>query len=86
MNRTSNGGQSTTAHPRNDGWRSYLPFPIPLVQHCCAHQKKRRFTTVLYRLPQVERMYKEGYLSPSSHARTDGIAGGSLAFFLHLAG
>ena len=84
MNGTSNGGRSMTAHPRNVGWRSYLPFPIPLVQCCCAHQKKRWFTMVLYRLLHVEQTYEEGCLSPSPHARTDGIAGGSSAFFLHL--
>ena len=38
---------------------------------------------VLYRLPETEQTYKKGRLSPSSYARTDGINGGSLAFFLH---
>ena len=57
--------------------------PNPLGVTPLYSLEKRRFTMVLYRLSQVERMYQEGHLPPSPYAKADGVDGGSSAFFLH---
>ena len=63
--------------------QSYPTLPVTLVQCCCAHEKERRVTPVLYRLPPLESPDQKGCLSPATYAGNHGKHGGHPTLLLH---